>query len=231
MELYTCQDVSVDYNGRSVLTLKDMVLHKGKIYGITGPNGSGKTTLIKLLNFLVPVYRGKMLYQGKEIAQFSERDKLSIRRRMAAISQKPIFFYNKTVEQNLLYGAKVQKIAENHYQKRYEKLLEDFSLTNLLFRYPENLSGGELQRMSIARAFLLEHDILFMDEPYSYLDNSYIPKLEEWILSFTSISSATLFITYHAHHPIYSKIDKTITMSNGEFSFTTPISSSAEKIK
>lgn len=148
--------------------LQDINFHllPGECVGIIGPNGSGKSSLLKILAFLEPPTSGSLFFQGQTMPK---RAPLSIRRRMAIVFQEPLLF-NTNAFDNVASGLKMRGLPKKVIRERVDHWLEQFGVSHLAKRPARFLSGGEAQRVSLARAFALEPDILFLDEPFSALD-------------------------------------------------------------
>lgn len=149
-----------------ILDIDYLKINDGEVTCIIGPSGSGKSTLLKLINKLISPTEGKIFYNGTNIEDI---DSVEYRREVPMLSQSPVLF-NGTVRDNLLIGRKFQK----------SELLDDSTLKNTLKNVDldvdldediSNLSGGEGQRVSIARLMLLDSKVYLLDEPSSALDD------------------------------------------------------------
>lgn len=188
------KDIEHFYDSKKVLDIPRLAVEAGECLVILGPNGSGKSTLLRLASLLERPTRGMVFYQGEEV---TTKNSLKIRRRFALLLQKPLFFQG-SVESNLLFGLKLRNIPREERKKRLEKAIEIFTLHHLLDRKVNQLSGGEAQRVNLARAFVLEPDVLFLDEPFSALD---APLREEIIFELKRMiriaRQTTVFVTHH----------------------------------
>lgn len=182
------------YGERKVLEVPELSVEEGECVVIFGPNGSGKSTLLRVMSLMEKPTRGTIFYEGKEV---NNRNSLEIRRRFALLLQKPVFFQG-TVVKNIIYGLNVRGFSSEEIEERLEKVTSLFSLDGLLSRRREELSGGEAQRVNLARAFILEPEILFLDEPFSALD---APTREEVISELKRVikktGQTTVFVTHH----------------------------------
>lgn len=134
--------------------------------GLIGPNGSGKSSLLKILSFLEVPTSGLLFFQGQPVPK---NVPLPIRRRIAIVFQEPLLF-NTRVFDNVAIGLKIRGLAKGKIRERVNYWLEQFGVIHLSKQLARSLSGGEAQRVSLARAFALEPDVLFLDEPFSALD-------------------------------------------------------------
>ncbi|MCL6472294.1 MAG: ABC transporter ATP-binding protein [Firmicutes bacterium] len=153
------------YGQKQVLNVKRLAVDRGEVLAVIGPNGSGKSTLLRLIAHLEKPTSGTINFAGLDGA----RDELAIRRRLAFVFQEPLLFTG-TVFDNISYGLRMRKTARSEIRKRVQDAAEMFGIAHLL-NWPANLlSGGEAQRTSLARAFVLEPELLLLDEPMASLD-------------------------------------------------------------
>lgn len=158
--------VSQVYKGKKVLEVESLKVFSGDSLVIYGPNGSGKSTLLRIMALVEKPFKGEVFFEGLKV---DDRNSLELRRKMALLLSQP-YFFRGSVKENLLYGLMVRKVPPGIVRERLEKVVELFSLSPLLDREAHSLSGGEAQRLHLARAFILEPEILFLDEPFSALD-------------------------------------------------------------
>lgn len=151
---------------KNILRLEELNFEKGKITILTGESGSGKTTLLKLLNHLISPDQGTVLYKGKDVR---EMDPVLLRREVVMLQQMPAIFPG-TVRDNLVLGLKFSEkhIPDNH---TLEEALHTVHLEKNLDETSENLSGGEKQRLALARVLLMDAEVYLLDEPSSALDD------------------------------------------------------------
>ncbi len=188
------------YGPVTVLDVPRFSVFRGECLAVLGPNGSGKSTLLRLASLQERPCQGTIAYRGAEIGR---RNGLAVRRRFVLLLQRP-FLFAGSVERNIVYGLKVRKVPRSEMKRRLEKAVSLFSVGHLLDRDARKLSGGEVQRVNLARAFVLEPDILFLDEPFSPLD---APSREELIAELERVLRATgqtaVFVTHHREEAAY----------------------------
>lgn len=216
MDLYYCNQLKLQLNGRIILNLPKLHIKPGKVYGIVGPNGSGKTTLLKLLDLLYQPTSGQISFRENLIKPSKKIQ--SFRSEMAMVPQKPLYFSSMNVETNILYGLKMRRIKKSAVQSYLNQLIEELDLASLLKMEPQKLSGGEWQRVSIARAWIVQPLILFLDEPFSYLDQKYTPILINKIMEEKKDPTKTMFLSAHQKENIQSYVDHFLYMDNGQLS-------------
>jgi len=153
--------------GLTVLDLPWLEVRRGETLAIMGPNGSGKSTLLQTLALLLPPTTGRLWFDGELIN--SRSDLVEWRRRMAVVFQAPLLL-DMSVESNVALGLRLRQTPKDEIKERVELWLDRFGILRLARRPARSLSGGEAQRVSLARAFALSPEVLFLDEPFSALD-------------------------------------------------------------
>ena len=149
------------------LSLPVFSLHEGEILGLIGPNGAGKSTLLLCLAGLLAPQRGRLLFEGQPLG--TERELVTYRRRVTLVFQEPLLL-DTTVEENIGIGLRLRGVGGAERQQRVAESAQRFGIEHLLRRSARELSGGEAQRTSLARACALKPQILLLDEPFSSLD-------------------------------------------------------------
>ncbi len=151
-----------------LLNIDYLNVYKNDIFTLIGSNGSGKSTLLYIINLLLSADCGSILFDKEEILD-KKINQQKIREKMAIVFQEPLLF-NTSVYNNLLLGLKLRKIEFDSYRNNFNFLIEKLKLKNLLSRSPKTLSGGEQQKVCLARALLLNPKILLLDEPMANID-------------------------------------------------------------
>jgi len=168
MSLLELRHVSKAYNEK-VLALDDvnLTVEKGEWLAVMGPSGSGKSTMLNILSSLLKPSSGQVLYKGKEIGQLSKSAVAKFRREdIGLVFQHYMLIPNLTVEENIQLGSKYAAEAAD-----LEELASLLGIEKLLNKYPHQLSGGEQQRVCLARAVIKKPTILFCDEATGALDS------------------------------------------------------------
>jgi tungstate transport system ATP-binding protein len=151
---------------RVSLEVQSLSIPRGETLAIVGPNGAGKSTLLLALAHLLEPARGEIKFDGKSLTEW---DELEYRRKISFVFQAPLLM-DMTVEQNVALGLKFRGTPMGETQERVGKWMKHLDIESLSKRRAGQLSGGEAQRVSLARAFVLEPDLLLLDEPFSSLD-------------------------------------------------------------
>lgn len=160
------RNVIVNRNGRAALQIDALDIQRGETLTIVGPNGAGKSTLLLVLARLLMFSRGDIQYDGKSLKQW---DELEYRRKISFVFQAPLLM-DMTVEKNVALGLKFRGTPKEEARVRAEEWMKQLGVESLAKRRAGQLSGGEAQRVSLARAFVLEPELLLLDEPFSALD-------------------------------------------------------------
>src|SRR5438552_6015287 len=186
--------MSVRRNGRLALQPTDFAVRAGETVGIYGPNGAGKSTLLLALAGLLPLSSGMITVRGQKLGQ--DLTPFAYHRRIAAVFQEPLLLRG-TVSHNVGLGLALRGVGKSEREARVRPVLEQLKIVDLANRTIAMLSGGEAQRVSLARALVLDPEVLFLDEPFAALDaptrSRLVGELAE-ILAERQI--ATLFVTH-----------------------------------
>lgn len=179
--------------------------------GLIGPNGSGKSSLLKILAFLETPTSGTLHFQGQSIPKSVP---LAIRRRIAIVFQEPLLL-NTTVFDNVAIGLKIRGLSKVKILERVSYWLKQFGVSHLSKQSVRSLSGGEAQRVSLARAFALEPDVLFLDEPFSALDAPTKEELRTDLAQVFKSTQTTTVIVSHDFKDIEHLTNRTLVLLNG----------------
>ena len=203
--IYRLHAVSKVYEQRCVLDVGDLEVYRGEILALVGPSGAGKSTLLRLLNFLEPPSSGSIdfeipsqgrphMEQRKATFDATHPVPLDLRRRVTTVFQRPILL-NRSVSANVRYGLGLRGMRDAKLP--VEKALERVGLSDLAHQRARTLSGGEAQRVSLARAMVLEPDVLLMDEPTANLDPYNVGLIEDIVCSLNDRYGTTIVLVTH----------------------------------
>ena len=189
--------VQLGYSADSKALLRNInfEVERAEVFALIGPTGAGKTTLLRLLNLLDTPSSGKIYFDGQDTAE-STRLTLQMRRRMAMVFQKPVVF-NSSVHENIAYPLKLRGYGRKETQARVEEMLEITGLKGYEKRRARTLSGGEAQRVSLARAMIARPELLLLDEPTANLDPVSVSKIEEVLANTIREQKATVIMATH----------------------------------
>jgi len=203
------------YNNKTILDIDYLSFQESKIYAIVGPNGSGKTTLLNILNLLVKPDKGQIFFRDQEIINNSDSKILEIRRKMTLVDQDP-FLFQSTVYSNVAYGLKVRSVSSIVQQNRIKNALDMVGLSGFENRKVDQLSGGEAQRVVIARALVIEPEILFLDEPTTSIDQRHLDIVERIIKKIKEKIKTTVIFSTHNLSQAYRLADEVISILDGK---------------
>ena len=202
--------------GHEVEILKslDLTVPTGQLLAITGESGSGKTTLLSLIAGLDTPTSGQIVIDGKDITKLDE-DELAILRgkRFGFIFQNFHLIPTLTALENVVLAAELNNTPGA--TKKATDLLGTVGLSDRLHHYPVQLSGGEQQRLSLARAFVNEPDIILADEPTGNLDSKNSDHIIELMLELHRVKQATIILVTHELH-VAEGSQRILTLADGQ---------------
>lgn len=192
-ELLTLHNLQIQRGGRITLQIEHLDIFRGETLAVVGPNGAGKSTLLLTLARLLKPQQGEILFNGKPVSQESDT---SYRRRIGLVMQDPLLF-DTSVFDNVATGLRFRGVQKSEIAPRVDQWLERFGVLHLKGRRANELSGGEAQRVSLSRAFVLEPDLILLDEPFSALDSPTRSRLlDDLQLLLAETEMTTAFITH-----------------------------------
>ena len=195
MSIIRVEGLQKTYNGTHILKNVDLELNKGEVFTLIGPTGSGKTTLIKLLDLLEKPSGGTIYFNGADVTR-EEKRRLEARRSMALVQQKPIIF-SMNVYDNVACGLKWRHIDRKTIAGKVTHALSMVGMSDYVSRDARTLSGGETQRIALARALVVEPELLLLDEPTANLDPNSAAKIEEVIEHIINEYDMGIIMTTH----------------------------------
>lgn len=213
MYIVELEKIYKNYGNLHVLKDINAQIKKGTSTALVGPTGSGKTVLLRLIDLLEQPSSGIVYFEGID-ANESDKTRLEIRRQIGIVFQKPLAF-KASVYDNIAYGLKIRGKKENMDEK-IKDLLELIGLSGYTKRNALKLSGGETQRLALARAMITEPELLLLDEPTANLDPISKKKLEELILKINRESETTIILTTHDLLQGQKLADSMIILNNGQ---------------
>lgn len=202
------------YNNKKILDIPHLSFSRGKIYSVLGPNGSGKSTLLNILGLLLKPSSGKVLIQNQDV--YANPGLINdMRTRMTTVIQNPILF-DMSVENNVAYGLRIRGTAREEREKIVRECLSMVKLDGFQQRRARELSGGETQRIAIARGLAVKPQIMFLDEYTSSVDEKSIAVLDEVITGIRKNSGTTVIMVTHDTRQAYRVADEVINLFAGK---------------
>ena len=189
------KDIFKSFDGKEILKGINLKVSKGEKVIIIGPSGSGKSTFLRTLNLLENVDEGEIIFDGKVVDKKVNIDKY--RENIGMVFQSFNLFNNMTVKENIMLAPVTLKLkSKEEAEREAKKLLKKINLSSKENKYPNQLSGGEKQRVAIVRALAMNPKIMLFDEPTSALD----PEMVEEVLNLMkdlAASGMTMIIVTH----------------------------------
>jgi putative ABC transport system ATP-binding protein len=206
-------------SGDKVLTVLNNVsfsIESGTSCAIVGPSGSGKTTLLGLCAGLDKPTSGRVILNGKAISEMNEDQLSKVRNeQIGFVFQSFQLISTLTALENVMVPIELRGVPYRDVEKLALDLLEQVGLGDRTHHYPTQLSGGEQQRVGLARAFIHQPDILFADEPTGNLDGETGAQIEELLFNLNRQQGTTLLIVTHDRE-LASRCDRMIELKSGE---------------
>ncbi len=204
------RDVSKRFGDFVALEHVGITVADGALTALLGPSGSGKSTLLRVIAGLETPDSGAVVIGGQDVTQAPART-----RGVGFVFQHYAPFKHMTVHDNVAFGLTVRKRPKQEIRARVEELLRLVRLEGLAGRYPSQLSGGQLQRMALARALAVQPQVLLLDEPFGALDAQVRAELREWLRRLhEEIHVTTIFVT-HDQEEAMEVAEQIVVMNNG----------------
>jgi tungstate transport system ATP-binding protein len=184
------KNIEKSYGPVKALEAVSLEIVRGNTIALLGINGAGKTTLLRIIAGLEKQDKGRILFKGKEM------NRKELRQNATLVFQKTVMF-NRSVYDNLAYGLKIRGKKDAEIREEVARALQTVGLRNFEKRRAKETSGGEQQRIALARAFLLNPQILLLDEPTGNLDQNSATIIERAIMSRTKEKSVIILATHN----------------------------------
>ncbi|MDP2995613.1 MAG: ATP-binding cassette domain-containing protein [Anaerolineales bacterium] len=198
--------------GRPVLEIDHLSLEKGRVLALVGPNGAGKSTLLLVLARLIKPERGDILLNGQPATGLRDRD---YRRRIGLVMQDPLLL-DMSVYDNIAIGLRFRHVPGLESARRVEAWVERLGIQHLKTRKAATLSGGEAQRVALARAFVLQPELLLLDEPFGALDKKTRTELLRDLKALLPTTGATTLFSTHDDREVNALADSKIELADGK---------------
>jgi tungstate transport system ATP-binding protein len=192
--IFRVEQVSHRRQGHPVLDQISHTFTAGIMHAVIGPNGAGKTSLLSLLGLLEKPEQGRIFFREQDTTSLWPHC-LSLRRRLGYLHQNPLLFQG-TVYDNLAVGLRYRQVPRQERHQRVEKVLNRFGLTSLARRPAAALSGGEAQKVALARIMVFDPEVLLLDEPTANLDPHNTLEFERLIAEIHGGGKTIILVTH-----------------------------------
>ena len=204
------KNISKKYKDKEILKNISFDIKEGELVCILGPSGCGKTTLLNIIGGFISDFSGDVLLSDENINNISPE-----KREIATVFQSYGLFTHKNVIDNVSYGLKLLKIDKNTREKRARDMLEKVGLAGYDKKKIKELSGGEQQRVAIARSMVLNPKLLLLDEPLSNLDVHLRDVMRKEIKRIQKQFGVTMIIVTHDQEDAFKLADRVIVINEG----------------
>ena len=209
--LITIKKLLIKRGKKDVLRVNELSIKRGEVLAVVGPNGAGKSTLLLSLARLLKPNVGQIFFNGTPAPNESDTD---YRRRIALVMQDPLLF-DSSVYENVAIGLKFRGAFKSEIQEKVPLWLARLGVADLAERRAKKLSGGEAQRVSLARALVLEPELLLLDESFSALDPPTRSNLLDDLKPLLNESSTTTVLVTHDLHEAKKLATRMVVILNG----------------
>jgi molybdopterin-binding protein len=214
-EILTVDGLLRRHGGDVVLDVPSLGVEEGEVLAVIGPNGSGKSTLLRVVDLLERPTAGDIVYwDGSRLSRLGRRERVGLARQMAMVFQEPLLF-RRSVRANVAYGLRARRVEKEEARRRVSETLEMLGLEGFEERYAPSLSGGEAQKVALARALAVRPRLLLLDEPFASLDHPTRQTLRAEIsVLLRRIGTTCIYVT-HDHLEALEMADRLAVLIGG----------------
>jgi lipoprotein-releasing system ATP-binding protein len=215
--MIVARNIKKSYGDLQVLKGIDLEIKKGEIVSIVGPSGAGKTTFLQILGTLSRPASGQILFDNKEVSNYKDKQLASFRNKnIGFVFQFHHLLPEFTALENVCIPAFIGKMPRDKAEKKAKEILTFLKLDHRIDHKPNELSGGEQQRVAVARALINEPSVIFADEPSGNLDSENKKELHDLFFSLRDKYNPSIVIVTHDEN-LANMADKKLTMKDGLF--------------
>ncbi len=215
--LYELHNLKRQFGERTVLDIASLSFAARKVYALIGPNGAGKTTLLNHLAFLDQPTSGVVKFRNKSVS-YDQRHLVHLRRRVVLVDQTPILF-SGTVWKNVEFGLRVRGVPKRERAIKIPAALERVGMSDFAQTDSHGLSGGEVKRVALARALVLEPEVLLCDEPTANVDQQNQEVILKILEHANSMQNTSVIFSTHYLSQSRRLAHQTVLLQNGSVSF------------
>ncbi len=192
MTAVALKGVRKDFGSFTAISRIDLDIKSGELVALLGPSGCGKTTTLRMIAGLEVPSDGQICFDGEDVSEVAVQ-----KRNVGMVFQRYALFPHMTVEKNVMFGLKVRGTDKAEIDKRLEEILDVVQLQAFRHRFPAQLSGGQMQRVAIARTLITNPSVLMMDEPLANLDTKLRGEMRRFIRDLQQrLGITTIFVTH-----------------------------------
>ncbi len=218
--IVTFEDVHIKFGDKVVLAGASLDVYENETLALIGGSGAGKSVLVRSLIGLERPQKGKIFFRGTNILDLSENKIIDVRKRIAYAFQFGALFDSLSVYDNLAYPLREHtKMSEEEIRNRIMDVLHSFGLEESSRLFPSNLSGGMQKRVGVARAIILDPEIILYDEPTSGLDPFNAKNINDLIIKLQKKGRTSIVITHDMHSAFYVA-DRIAMLYNGKIAYS-----------
>jgi phospholipid/cholesterol/gamma-HCH transport system ATP-binding protein len=211
------RQVTCGHRGVAVLSGVDLEVGRGEILALVGPSGCGKTTLLRTILGLAPPLSGQVLLFGRDVYQSTDEERAELLRRTGLVFQRNALFDSLSVFDNVCLPAReLTELPDAVVREMAWHRLRLFGLDRLAYRRPSAISGGQQKRVALARASLLDPEIIFCDEPTAGLDPLVSAVIDGALRRFCDALGSTVIAVTHDMATVENVADRVLLLSGGE---------------
>lgn len=215
--MITAKNITKSYGDLQVLKGIDLEIKKGEILSIVGPSGAGKTTFLQILGTLSRPDSGQILFDNQEVSKFKDAQLAAFRNsNIGFVFQFHHLLPEFTALENVCIPAFIGNIPRNKAEQKAKEILSFLKVEHRMDHKPQELSGGEQQRVAVARALINEPSVIFADEPSGNLDTENKKELHDLFFSLRDKYNPSIVIVTH-DNDLANMADKKLTMKDGLF--------------
>lgn len=208
--MLTLENLTKRYAGVTAVDAANLTVSRGELVCLLGPSGCGKSTLLRMVSGLIDSDGGRITLEGADITTTPAN-----RRPTAMVFQSHALWTHMTVAKNVAFGLKVRRVPAEQIRAKVAEALQLVGLAGYENRYPRELSGGQAQRVSIARCLVVEPKLLLMDEPFSALDAHLRLRLREEVKAIQERLGLTILFVTHDQEEAMEIADRIVVMNAG----------------
>ncbi len=217
MKLLEIKNIYKSFSGKKVLTGINLDIESGEISSIFGYSGEGKSTLLKIICGIIKQDNGDIMLNGKSINSLEPYERHAV-----LVMDEPLLFPHMNVFENIAFGSKLSSNKKRHINnnrnilKSAKEIMELLGIRGLEKRYPNEISMGQAQRVSLARALIVNPEIILMDEPFSNLDIISKTKVRKLIKDINNELKISMLLVTHDIEDVLNLSDKMFILNNGK---------------